>query len=102
MIAVVKDMLIYITVIAAVIVIPAQLGGYAKIFASVPAPKLLLGPATATTRGRNRAYATLALGSALALFLLSALHHRHLSSRSSRDVIRRNAAMLPAYSMRSG
>src|SRR6201986_4402127 len=34
MIAVVKDTLIYVTIIAAVIVIPAQLGGYAKIFAA--------------------------------------------------------------------
>jgi len=36
MIAVVKDILIYVTIIAAVIIIPAQLGGYAKIFAAVP------------------------------------------------------------------
>src|SRR6185312_13490935 len=37
LIAVVKDMLIYITVIAAVIVIPRELGGYSHIFASVDA-----------------------------------------------------------------
>src|ERR1700678_2944205 len=41
-IAVVKDLLIYITAIAAVIVAPIQLGGFGKIFASVPASKLLL------------------------------------------------------------
>ncbi|MBV8799009.1 MAG: sodium:solute symporter, partial [Alphaproteobacteria bacterium] len=35
MIAVVKDLLIYVTIIAAAILIPAQLGGYAGIFASV-------------------------------------------------------------------
>ncbi|HVU20253.1 MAG TPA: sodium:solute symporter, partial [Rhizomicrobium sp.] len=35
MIAVVKDALLYITVLAAVIVIPAELGGYGKIFASI-------------------------------------------------------------------
>ena len=36
LIAVVKDVLIFITVIAAVIVIPAKLGGYGAIFAKVP------------------------------------------------------------------
>src|ERR1700733_3892312 len=35
-IAIVKDLLIYITAFAAVIIIPIQLGGFAKIFAAVP------------------------------------------------------------------
>ena len=51
MIAVVKDMLIYVTIIAAVIVIPAELGGYGKIFASVAPAKLLLSPPTANNLG---------------------------------------------------
>src|SRR5580692_1817406 len=42
MIAVVKDSLIYVTVLVAVIVVPIELGGYAKIFASVPSSKLIL------------------------------------------------------------
>ena len=42
LIAIVKDVLIYITVIVAIIVIPAQLGGYGTIFAAVPPAKLLL------------------------------------------------------------
>ncbi len=41
-IAVVKDLLIYATVIAAAIVIPMHLGGWGKIFAAVPAAKLTL------------------------------------------------------------
>src|ERR1700743_321347 len=41
LIAVVKDILVYITVLAAIIIIPAELGGYAKVFAAVD-PKLLL------------------------------------------------------------
>src|SRR3954464_7764173 len=69
MIAVVKDLLVYITIIAAVIVIPEQLGGYGKILAHNPAPRLLLGPPTAHNLGPQAAYATLALGSALALLL---------------------------------
>jgi SSS family solute:Na+ symporter len=57
MIAVVKDMLIYITVVAALIVIPHELGGYAKIFASVPPAKLLLAPPTADNLGQQSGYA---------------------------------------------
>src|SRR5215471_148086 len=41
-IAIVKDILIYLTAFAAVIVVPIQLGGFAKIFAAVPESKLLL------------------------------------------------------------
>src|ERR1700732_369868 len=41
-IAVVKDLLIYVTAFVAVIVIPMELGGFARIFAAVPAQKLLL------------------------------------------------------------
>src|SRR5487761_2167854 len=41
-IAIVKDILIYVTAIAAIIVIPIELGGFGKIFAAVPHAKLLL------------------------------------------------------------
>src|SRR5258708_37289112 len=51
MIAIVKDLLLYVTVLAAIIIIPAELGGYAKIFASVPTKSLLLSPATASSLG---------------------------------------------------
>src|SRR5215471_19032185 len=68
-IAVVKDILIYITAFAAVVVIPIELGGYAKIFSAVPAQKLLLAVPQGHTTGAYSTYATLALGSALALFL---------------------------------
>ncbi len=95
MIAVVKDALIYITVIVAVVVIPIRLGGYGNIFAAVPPERLLLNPRQYT------AYATLALGSALALFMYPHSVTGVLSS-NSRDVIRRNAALLPAYSLLLG
>src|SRR6201987_4627084 len=65
-IAIVKDILIYITPFAAVVVIPMQLGGFGKIFAAVPASKLLLEVPGANTTGAYGNYATLALGSALA------------------------------------
>src|SRR6202047_5037782 len=41
-IAIVKDVLIYLTAFAAIIVIPIELGGFGKIFAAVPAKELLL------------------------------------------------------------
>ena len=54
-IAVVKDLLIYATVIAAAIVIPMHLGGWGRIFAAVPTAKLTLpvpGPHTLGSYGR--------------------------------------------------
>jgi SSS family solute:Na+ symporter len=97
LIAVVKDAVIYVTVIAAVVVIPAKLGGYGKIFDAVPPAKLLLTPPNGQSLGQYSAYPTMALGSALALFLYPHSMTGVLSS-SGRDVIRRNTAMLPAYS----
>ncbi len=101
MIAVVKDLLIYITVIVAVIVVPIQLGGYGKIFAAIPTPKLLLAHPPAGSWGSFGTYATLALGSALALFLYPHSITGILGASSGR-VIRRNAALLPAYSLMLG
>ncbi|HEV7163927.1 MAG TPA: sodium:solute symporter [Gammaproteobacteria bacterium] len=98
LISVVKDLLIYITVIAAITVIPAQLGGYGHIFAGIEPGKLLLAPPTADNTGAYGAYATLALGSVLALFLYPHCVTALLSS-SSRGVIKRNMALLPAYSL---
>lgn len=92
LIAVVKDALIYLTVIAAVVVIPSKLGGYAQVFAAVPSEQLLLKP------GQGMAYATLALGSALALFLYPHALTGVLSA-DSRRTIKRNMALLPAYSL---
>jgi solute:Na+ symporter, SSS family len=100
-IAIVKDILIYITAFAAVIIIPIELGGFAKIFAAVPAQKLLLAVPGANTTGAYSAYATLALGSALALFLYPHSLTGILSA-SSGHAIRRNAAMLPGYSLMLG
>jgi SSS family solute:Na+ symporter len=97
LIAVVKDMLIFITVFASVVIIPAKLGGYGAIFASVPPEKLILAPPSGDNFGAYSAYATLALGSALALFLYPHAMTGILSS-SSGNVIRRNAALLAAYS----
>jgi solute:Na+ symporter, SSS family len=101
MIAVVKDLLIYITVLAAVIVVPLHLGGIANIFSAIPAAKLTLPTPPPGSLGSYSSYATLALGSALALFLYPHSLTGILSS-SSEKVIRRNAAILPAYSVMLG
>jgi len=100
-IAIVKDILIYITAFAAIVAVPVQLGGFEKIFAAVPASKLLLPTPDANTTGAYGAYATLALGSALALFLYPHSITGILSASSGRAV-RRNAALLPGYSLMLG
>ncbi len=100
-IAVVKDLLIYLTALTAVIVIPLELGGFAKIFAAVPGKQLLLATPGPKSTGSYSAYATLALGSALALFLYPHSLTAILSA-SSGKAIRRNAALLPGYSVMLG
>jgi SSS family solute:Na+ symporter len=100
-IAIVKDILIYVTALAAVIVIPIELGGFGKIFAAVPAAKLILAAPGPNSTGAYGAYATLALGSALALFLYPHSLTGILSA-GSEHAIRRNAAMLPGYSFMLG
>jgi SSS family solute:Na+ symporter len=101
LIAFVKDTLIYIVVIVAVIYIPIKLHGFGNIFAAAdkkfsasPAPTdgVLLGNAAVL------GYSTLAFGSALALFLYPHSVTGMLASRS-RDTIKRNMAALPAYSV---
>ncbi|MFY9983101.1 MAG: sodium:solute symporter [Chthoniobacterales bacterium] len=100
-IAVVKDLLIYITAFTACIVIPIQVGGFGKIFAAIPMQKLILAVPHGQTTGAYGAYATLALGSALALFLYPHSMTGILSA-SNRGAVRRNAALLPAYSFMLG
>ncbi len=100
-IAIVKDTLIYVATFAIIIVAPMKLGGFGKIFAAVPAQKLLLAVPGPQTTGAYSSYATLALGSALALFLYPHSMTAILSANSSR-AIRRNAAILPGYSFMLG
>jgi SSS family solute:Na+ symporter len=100
-IAIVKDTLIYIATFAIIIVAPIKLGGFGKIFAAVPTQKLLLAVPGPHTTGAYSSYATLALGSALALFLYPHSMTAILSA-SSGGAIRRNAAILPGYSFMLG
>jgi SSS family solute:Na+ symporter len=101
LIAFVKDTLIYLVVIVAVIYIPIKLGGFKEIFSAAD-QKFSKTPAPAPdglflADPQVLGYSTLAFGSALALFLYPHSVTGLLATRS-RDTIRRNMAALPAYS----
>jgi SSS family solute:Na+ symporter len=100
-IAIVKDSLIYIATFAIIVVVPIKLGGFGKIFAAVPPQKMLLAVPGPHSTGAYSSYATLALGSALALFLYPHSMTAILSANSGK-AIRRNAAILPGYSFMLG
>jgi len=108
LIAFVKDLLIYLVIIVAVVYIPHHLGGWRHIFDAAQAQ--LATPAKATGKPKGSIipgtaalwpYATLALGSAMALFMYPHSITAVLSTRD-RGVSRRNAALLPAYSLLLG
>jgi SSS family solute:Na+ symporter len=103
-IAFVKDALIYLVIIVAIVYLPAKVGGWAHIFGAAQQHMAATNPATHKATGvfipvpgTMWAYATLGLGSALALFMYPHSITATLSS-GSRNTIRRNAAILPAYS----
>jgi solute:Na+ symporter, SSS family len=105
LIAFVKDSLVYLTVIVAVLYIPSKLGGWAHIFGAASAHLKTVNPSTGKPYGSlvvapagEWAYATLALGSALALFMYPHIVTGVLAAKR-RDVIRRNLAALPAYTL---
>ncbi len=108
LIAFVKDTLIYIVILVAVIYLPSQVGGWGEIFGSaeekVAAGNEELGaPILAVIPDETVfwAYGSLALGSAFALFMYPHSITAVLST-GTRNVIRRNAALLPAYSFLLG
>ncbi|GCD90298.1 monocarboxylate uptake permease MctP [Nocardioides sp. LS1] len=115
LIAFVKDTLIYIVILVAVFYLPSQVGGWSHIFsaaqdsfnsfntdnADAVAAGTVPGKGTIPPGAAQWAYASLALGSALALFMYPHSITGVLSTRS-RSVIRRNAALLPAYSFLLG
>jgi SSS family solute:Na+ symporter len=104
MIALVKDTLIYATVIVAIIYIPSKVGGWDNIFgaaAEALPERDEPGALLPGTPDAHVAYATLALGSAMALFLYPHALTAVLSSRSQ-DVVRRNMSLLPAWTFLLG
>ena len=100
LIAFVKDALIYLVIIVAILYIPYKLGGWGKIFDAADL-KFIRTNGTVLNASNEWYYVTLALGSALALFLYPHSVTGVLASRS-RDVIKRNMSALPAYSFLLG
>ncbi|UPK24999.1 monocarboxylate uptake permease MctP [Bradyrhizobium sp. 195] len=102
LIAFVKDIMIYIVVIAAIAIVPSRLGGYGAIFTAADAAfaakgsgGILLSPAQIVP------YASLALGSALAAFMYPHTLTGIFAS-SGGNTIRKNAMLLPAYTLLLG
>ncbi len=103
LIAFVKDIMIYIVVLTAVVVVPAKLGGYGAVFAAADEAFKAKGGATGLLLKPSQylAYATLALGSALAAFMYPHTLTGVFASKSA-DTIRKNAILLPAYTLLLG
>ena len=109
LIAFVKDTLIYLVIVVAVVWVAIHLG-FGSVFDAAKAKMETATPAGSATPtvgvfipGSTGywAYATLALGSALALFMYPHSMTAVLSGKS-RNTIRRNATILPAYSLMLG
>src|ERR1700753_2958058 len=103
LIAFVKDIMIYIVVLVAVVVVPARLGGYGAVCAAAADACTAKGGATGLTLKPPQMlpYATLALGSALAAFMYPHTLTGIFASKSA-DTIRKNAVLLPAYTLLLG
>jgi solute:Na+ symporter, SSS family len=108
LIAFVKDILIYLVILVAVIYLPTKLGGWEVIFGKASDKLAQVNPNTKAPAGsilltgnNQLQYITLALGSALALFLYPHSITGALASRG-RNVLKRNMVALPAYSLLLG
>ncbi|HLI55214.1 MAG TPA: sodium:solute symporter [Acidimicrobiales bacterium] len=109
LIAFVKDLLIYVVVLVAIIYIPIRLGGYGHIFSAVEAHTKAVAAAAKAAHKKPTfaflpsaktywAYGTLALGSAMALFMYPHAITGVLASKE-RETVRRNTVALPLYSL---
>ncbi|MGH3298402.1 MAG: monocarboxylate uptake permease MctP [Trebonia sp.] len=109
MIAFIKDTLVYVTVIVAILYIPTRLGGWGHIFgvtqahfASIsPTTKKPLGsfiPPSGSIGSTRFDFASLALGSAVALFLYPHAITGTLAAKR-RKAVSRNMIYLPLYSV---
>jgi solute:Na+ symporter, SSS family len=105
LIAFVKDTLIYIVIVVAIIYVGAKIG-FGPMFESAKTKMTTVKNNKPTgvfipSKQAYWAYATLAFGSAMALFMYPHAITAVLSARSRR-VIRRNTAILPTYSLMLG
>ena len=111
-IAFIKDTLIYVFVLVAVFYIPTRLGGWGHIFGAAQTHFAAINPVTKAANGTfipttksigstQFDFATLALGSAMALFVYPHIITGALASKR-RSTIKRNMSLLPAYSVLLG
>ncbi len=111
-IAFVKDALVYVFVIVAVFYIPTRIGGWGHIFGVAQTHFASINPATGKpfgsfvptpkrTGSTQFDFATLALGSALALFIYPHAVTGALAAKR-RGTIKRNMALLPVWSVLLG
>jgi SSS family solute:Na+ symporter len=107
-IAFVKDLLIYITILVAVIYIPMRLGGWTHIFNAASTRLAIKNPAThqpagsiLLSHGNSLPFATLAIGSAMALFMYPHAQVGVLATKQ-RSTVRRNVSALTIYSLMLG
>jgi SSS family solute:Na+ symporter len=102
LIAFVKDIMIYVVVLVAVAIIPLKLGGYSAVFAAAEAGFKAKGSGGLTlTPAQMLPYASLALGSAMAAFMYPHTLTGIFASQSG-ETIRKNAVLLPAYTLLLG
>jgi len=95
--------MIYIVVLVAVVVVPAKLGGYGAVFSTANEAFRAKGGDTGLILKPSQMlpYATLAFGSALAAFMYPHTLTGIFASKSA-DTIRKNAILLPAYTLLLG
>lgn len=103
LIAFVKDLMIYIVVLVAIVLVPMRLGGYGAVFSSAGAAFAAKGGATGLFLQPQQIlpFATLALGSAMAAFMYPHTLTGIFAAKSA-DTIRKNAVFLPAYTVLLG
>jgi SSS family solute:Na+ symporter len=101
LIAFVKDSLVYLVIAVAIVYVAVHFGFHHVFQAADDKLSKTKGASFIPAHASYWAYATLALGSALALFMYPHSMTAVLSGKS-RNVIRRNASILPTYSLMLG
>ncbi|NII11453.1 sodium:solute symporter family protein [Oleiagrimonas sp. C23AA] len=103
LIAFVKDLMIYIVVLVAIVLVPAKLGGYHHVLETARQAYESKGGATGLLLHPQQfvPFATLALGSALAAFMYPHTLTGVFAAKSA-NTVRKNAIYLPAYTVLLG
>jgi SSS family solute:Na+ symporter len=102
LIAFVKDALIWIVVIAALVYLPIKLGGFGHMFSAAEEKFSSTGVGSLVPQpGQYWVYASLAVGQGLMMFLFPHSMTGLLAAKS-RNTLRRNAGIMPVYSILLG